>query len=523
MAIGNNSVLKPALANPFAPADQDLIHIDRAAERSAPAMGSTLQFLREHWLRIAAVSALVLLPCFWHAEIEADDLGSHLYNAWLVQLIHRGQAPGLWVTHPWTNVLFDDMLSGFGAMFGLHAGEKISVALAVLIFFWGTFAMVAAATRRAPWLLAPCIALVAYGWTFEMGFFNYYLSLGLAFFGLAIFWRGSGWKRLAAFLAVPLALLANPLGPIWLIGACAFIWMEQKAARRYQILWFAIAAAGLFAIPKILGAFFRLDPPTRPFYFFNGADQLVLYGPRYQIVEYGLIALAVLAIALDWFGRQKESGVWEQYALPAQFYALALLSVWVLPGGVQVTSQSTAASLLTERFTTISAALACCVLGAMRPKRWHLAATGAIAFVFFAFLYQDTARVNGLERQIVQLVSKLPPNQRVMGTILPQDPSRVLIQHILDRACIGRCFSYGNYEPSSEDFRVRARQGNPYVLTDFRLAASTESGDYKVQPRDLPAYQVYDCDVDGDKLCIAALHAGEDNNAPAHQSSAASN
>jgi len=465
----------------------------------------------------------VLIPCFWHAEIEADDLGSHLYNAWLVQLIHAGQAPGLWIAHIWTNVLFDYMLSGFGAIFGLHAEEKISVALAVLVFFWGVFAMVAAATRRVPWLIAPCIALVAYGWTLEMGFFNYYLSLGLSFFGLAIFWRGRGWERLTPLLIAPIALLGNPLGPIWLAGACAYVWIAEKTPRHYQVLWFAIAAAGLAAIPKILGAFFTLDPPTPPFYFFNGADQLVLYGPRYAIAEYGLIAFAVVAIALDWIMRRKESEVWEQYALPAQFYALALLSVWILPGGVQVTSHSTAASLLTERFTTISAALALCALGAMRPERWHLAATGAIAVVFFTFLYQDTGRVNRLERQVVELVSKLPPHQRVVGTILPPEHSRVLIQHILDRACIGRCFSYGNYEPSSNDFRVRARPGNPDVLTDFHRAVSTESGDYKVQPQDIPVYQVYDCGDDGDKLCITALHAGEENNAPAHQSAAASN
>jgi len=515
MSSGKNTAVKNTITNEFAATGEISISIGGPAENNALAIGEALRFLRQHWLRVTAISALALLPCFWHAEIEADDLGSHLYNAWLVQLIHQGRTPGLWIAHVWTNVLFDYTLSGFGAIFGLHAGEKIAVALAVLVFFWGIFAMVAASTRRAPWLVAPCIALAAYGWTFEMGFFNYYLSLGLSFFGLAIFWHGRGWERLAALLIVPAALLANPLGPIWLAGACVYLWAARKAPRRFQIVWFAIAAAGLFAIPNILGAFFNLDPATRPFYFFNGADQLVLYGPRYQIAEYGLLAFAVLAIALDLFLRRKESGVWEQYAIPAQFYALALLSVWILPGGVQVTAESTAASLLTERFTTISVALACCVLGAMHPKRWHVVATGAIAALFFTFLYQDTGRVNRLEQQVVELVSKLPPNQRVMGTILPPDDSRVLIQHILDRACIGRCFSYGNYEPSSEDFRVRAAEGNPYVLTDFDLAASTESGDYEVQPQDLPAYQVYDCNDDGDKLCIAALHAGEKNDAPA--------
>jgi hypothetical protein len=496
---------------------------DIAQSRVAPAgaLAIARDFAREHWLRIAAISAALLVPCFWHHEIEADDLGSHLYNAWLVQLIHRGEAPGLSIAHPWTNVLFDYMLSGFGAVFGLHAGEKIAVALAVLVFFWGAFATVAAATRRAPWLVAPCIALAAYGWTFEMGFFNYYLALGLAFFGVAIFWRGRGRDHLALFAIVPLALLANPLGVIWLAAACAYVWIAEGTEPWLHALWFGLAAAGLWVVPRILSAVcYEVDPATKPLYFFSGADQVVLFGHRYRIVECALIAFVLIAIAVDlllrWFDRgARIQDAWAEYALPAQFYALAILSVWLLPGAVQVRPDAASASLLTERFTTISAVLACCLLGSMRPRKWHLAATGAIAVLFFAFLWQDTLRINRMEAQIVQLVSKLPPGQRVLGSIFAQEPTRVLIQHILDRACIGRCFSYGNYEPGSLDFRVRAVPGNPYVLADYDEATSTEGGDYVVQPRDLPVYQVYECGDDGQDLCIAALHAGEKNGAAA--------
>src|SRR3974377_1881924 len=91
-------------------------------EKSQSLMLAFAQFLREPWLRISGVSALILLPCFWHYEIVSSDLGSHLYNAWLVQLIRRGEAPGLWIAPLHTNVLFDLLLSGRGALFGLHAG-----------------------------------------------------------------------------------------------------------------------------------------------------------------------------------------------------------------------------------------------------------------------------------------------------------------------------------------------------------------------------------------------------------------
>ena len=61
------------------------------------------------------------------------------YNAWLAQLIQRGQAPGLWLSGQHTNVLFDFLLSGLGSLFGLHARGTDAVSLSILIFFWGAF------------------------------------------------------------------------------------------------------------------------------------------------------------------------------------------------------------------------------------------------------------------------------------------------------------------------------------------------------------------------------------------------
>ena len=98
------------------------------------------RFTRRSAMRFTAVSAALLIPVFWHRRIEAGDLGSHVYNAWLAQLIRQGQAPGLWIARQWNNVLFDWLLSGLGAVFGLRAAERIAVSLAVLIFFWGAFA-----------------------------------------------------------------------------------------------------------------------------------------------------------------------------------------------------------------------------------------------------------------------------------------------------------------------------------------------------------------------------------------------
>lgn len=479
---------------------------------------AAFRFAIKHWPALSVISILILAPCFWHREIVASDLGSHLYNAWLVRLIHRGQAPGLWIAPQHTNILFDILLSNLGSIFGLHAAEKLAVSLAVLIFFWGTFALISAAVRRPPWSLLPWIALVTYGWTFHLGFFNYYLSLGLSFFALALWWRGKSSERLGLLLIAPLVFIAHPLGLMWLLGAAAYIGIAEMLLRRaYQWLFCIAVAASLFAVHIYISHHYIADQGARPFYSFNGADQLVLFGERYRVLARALLAFALVSIAVDLIQRRRESGFLKYYDIPIQLYVLAMFSVLVLPDAIHFPPPTATIALLTERFTSITAVIGCCVLGAMQPRKWHCAAAAAIAAVFFASLYRDTAIANRMEAQVVELVSKLPSNQRVLATIEPFPGSRILNQHIIDRACIGRCFSYGNYEPGSSVFRVRAVPGNPYVLDSYELATETEKGDYLVQPGDLPVYEVYQCTENGTEICIRALKAGHYNGEPSDQ------
>ncbi len=494
------------------PTSDEQIELRRDFRNETGSLRQSVRYVREYWLKFLATSALVLVPCFWHREIVSSDFGSHLYNAWLAQLIRHGQAPGLWLSRQHTNVLFDFLLSGFGSIFGLRVGGKIAVSIAVIVFFWGLFALVAAATRRAPWFLVPCIALFAYGWTFHLGFFNYYLSLGLAFFSLAIFWRGRRREWLVAAAIAAVALVAHPLGFAWLVAVAAYILFAELAPRpRFQALLFVAGVALLLAFHHYLWGHYNVYRGTGPWYVFNGADQLDLFGLRYRIPEVALVVFALIALSVDIIRRRHEPNIWKFYAVPLQLYVLVELSVQVLPGGIHFPPPTATLALLTERLTSVSAALICCLLGAMQPRKWHLAGSAAIAAVFFSFLYQDTAKVNWMEQEVVKLVSTLPPNQRVMATILPPPGSRVLIQHIVDRACIGRCFSYGNYEPGTGLFRVRALPGNPYVLSDYELAVDMENGEYTVQPGDLPLYQIYQCSLDGTQLCLRSLQAGEDN------------
>ena len=98
----------------------------------------------------------------------------------------------------------------------------------MLTFFWGAFVFISASTRRAPWYLSPALAAIGYGWTFNRGFFNYYLSLGVAFFAHSRFFLPAQRleKRLLVLAFVPL-ILANPLGVAWLVAACVYIALAE--------------------------------------------------------------------------------------------------------------------------------------------------------------------------------------------------------------------------------------------------------------------------------------------------------
>ena len=363
--------------------NQDRANIN--APKDASVLARSSQFTRAHTRRILAISALLLVPCCWHRRIEASDLGSHVYNAWLAQLIRHGQAPGLWIAHQWTNVLFDFLLSFFGSVFGLggrfHLAEKFAVSLCVLIFFWGAFAFVAAATRRAPWLLTPVIALVAYGYTFRMGFFNYYLAIGLSFFALAIFWRGRGWERLLSLVIAPLVLLAHAIGFIWLIGAAIYIWLAEMMPGRKQFLLLVPSVGALLALHYYFWRHFVVEAAPHSSLWYSGADQLLLYGDRYWICAGALIAFVVIALAI-YMVRRREPSVARDFSIPLQLYIVAALAVPLLPRGVHL-PHTVPIALLTDRLTSVSAVLICCLLGAMRPSRWHLAASAAIALDLF--------------------------------------------------------------------------------------------------------------------------------------------
>jgi len=477
------------------------------------ASAASFQFVRNHAARVLIISALLLLPCFWHKRIEAGDLASHTYNAWLAQLIERGQAPGLYVVRQWNNVLVDLALAKLGNLVGLAAAEKIVVSACVLIFFWGSFAFITAATGLAPWTLDPAIAMVAYGWTFHMGFLNFYLSLGLAFVAIALFWRGSRADWILGAVLAALTFLAHPLGLVWLVAGTVYVKLADVFRGWQRWTLFGLALLPLIALHYYVLRFRTEYWDTPFFYLLNGANQLALFSNRYSILAGAVFVLGSFCFVYGTIREWRATASRWKFRTALELWAVLVLSAALIPEVVWLPQYAAPVGMIVVRFTTVTAVLGLCVLGCVQPRLWHLVGFGICALFFFAWIYQDTGVLNKMEQQAEDMTRTLPYGRRVLETIWAPPQSNIyFINHIVDRACIGRCFTVANYEPSSGQFRIRVRPGSPVATDDADTSEQMESGEYVVQPADLPVTEIYQCDdKDLTRLCMRDLQASELN------------
>jgi hypothetical protein len=460
------------------------------------------------------ISIAVLIPCYWHRYIQAGDLGSHVYNAWLTQLVEQGKAPGVYVVWQWQNVLFDLMLFYFAKFVGLAAGEKLAVSVCVLVFFWGVFAFLTAVTQRKPWYLTPVIAMLAYGYVFHMGFMNYYLSIGLACIGLTLIWPRKRKEIVIAVVLAPFILLAHPLGFLWFVGAAVYRALWLKLQGWWKLLpWVAAISCVVVAHFVVLkNTNWDNDWPDPPKIQWNGVDQLFVFDDRYFYLSLAALAFGVaIAIAAAWRAGCRAE-YWKERRIIPELYAVCLAASLLLPENLRTDPNGGWIGALVTRLTLISAIVGLGWLAWQPQKKWHLLGFAACSAAFFSLLFQDSAFLNRMEENARQITWQLPPGTRVLATIFAPDEYRAQFLHIVDRACIGRCFLYSDYEPPTKQFRLRVREGSPIVNSVVDENSDMEAGVYEVREKDLPLKEIYQCDEDDlTKLCIRDLQAGEKN------------
>lgn len=459
------------------------------------------------------VTALLLVPCFWHRHIEAGDLGSHVYNAWLAELIEQGKAPGLYTVPQWNNVLFDILLLNFAKAFGFLIAEKLATSLVVLVFFWGVFLLMKAVSGHPPWFLTPLIAMLAYGHLFHNGFLNYYCSVGLACIGLSLLWSATRNGLIAAAILAPVMLLAHPLGlALFLaVGAYRLLWrFLPRWNWLLPILSVAACAAGCWYLSHRTS--FEVEWREAPLWDMTGAEQFHVFGTRYVFCTRGVLLMALLGTIVAMFQSGRVSRFWKEHRLALELYLVSFCVVAMLPENIHTDPTAGWVGELATRLTLVVAVFGLCWVGSLPPRRWHLAGYSVVALVFFYFVYGDTAFLNRMEASAEQVTRQLPFGTRTVTTIHLPGNYRAHFVHVVDRACIGHCFLVSNYEPSTKQFRIRVREDSPVAATTVDDSEDMQAGNYVVQTEDLPLRQIYQCDAhDLTRICIHDLAVNEKN------------
>ena len=457
---------------------------------------------RSRWLYVLA-SVVLLAPCYWQPRVQAGDLSSHIYNAWLAQLIESGRIQGLQIVGQTTNILFDLMLGGLFKVLGPEAAQRICVSLSVLIFIWGAFVFAQAASGRKPWQILPCIAMLAYGWVFHMGFFNFYLSLGLCFWALALLWQPSARRIGVAAPILVLAYVAHALPVVWVLGLVAYMMVAGRLSAKSRAYLTAGSMLAMVILHAVIVGKMVSRWSANQITLTTGLDQTWVFDAKYYVVLIALLfvwAVLFLNLIHGSGARQVVS------TMPFQLCVLSAAAVFILPTSILFPGFHHALVYIAERMSLGVGICFCALLSCARPGRFARGAMVAIAVLFFAFLFHDERALNSFEDRMQDTVASLPPGQRVISAIDAPNLRVNALAHMIDRACVGRCYSYANYEPSTAQFRVRAEAPNAYVASSYEDSWLMQVGMYVVKDRDLPLYQV-DLDAEG-RMVVKSLPAG---------------
>jgi hypothetical protein len=462
------------------------------------------------YILMAGLAVALLIPCFWQPHIQAGDLASHLYNAWLAGQVQQGALPGLTLAHPVTNVLADWGLQALSDAFDPNWAARVVSALAVQIFFWGVFSWITVLHRRYPWIVVPFVAMLAYGMIFHFGFLNFYLSTGLTLCLMALLWRPS-WRHFLIALPVGvLALTAHPLPLLWGLLALAYVAIAKRLSGKMRVLLLPTAFALLILIQTGLTALF----PNRwslaqvvdldGILGMTGAEQFWLYGNKYLV-----IAAAVLVIWSLFFLERLDQG--DMLPDPiVHLWGLSVAGFVLLPSGIQFPGYHFGLLYISQRISLFVAILFCAVIGGCRYGRGLTRLSTLVAAVFFTLVYFDEKGMNLVQAQVAALLADLPPGQRVVVALRDSGTDHLNgLVHIGSGACLGHCFDYANYEAATGQFRIRVAGPNSFVASTMKLVGELELGEHIVTPAEAPLYTICPSTNPAQQLVLRKLNAGD--------------
>jgi hypothetical protein len=262
---------------------------------------------------------------------------------------------------------------------------------AVLVFFWGLFYLARVITGRLPWLLTPCFAMLSYGLVFQFGFLNYFTSVGLSLWVLALLWSPTRGRACFALLVAILAVLAHPLPVVWMASVLVYRQLSLRIGEKWQLLLLPVGVACLWMIRAVLTSQFPYRWSSEQFTTLEGlagvtgVEQVWLFGPQYLIVVGGLLMFwsALFLSRLD------QGGVLRDPIF--QLWILHLAAVILLPSALQFPQHQHVLAYIPQRISLLSSVFLCLLIAGVALGRGMARFLGLVAAVFFTCLYLDGA------------------------------------------------------------------------------------------------------------------------------------
>jgi hypothetical protein len=483
-------------------------HRRGAAQPSPP----QVQTARKTGVRVVLpgilAGGLLLLPVFWVERVQTIDLASRSYNAWLAQLIRQGELPGLTLEPLLVNAVFEyafDLLLGW---LTFPMAERMSMGAMLLVFGVGAGLWLRQAAGRLRWELVPLLVVAAHGVVTQVGLLNFLLALGFGgAAGAALLappvarpspspppggWRGGyplqrpGKVRWLALPAILLSVAAHPAGAAMMGAPSLYLLATRNLSGARQVWLFGLAVAGLLGGTAILTmAFetFRIPLPLASV----GASTLVPYRPTYLLPAF----LYLMVVAWMLAAASRARGIRTTFTSPqAQITFLCALACLILPSGIRFPIYTAHLTYLDQRIALVVMLATLAWLGTLPWPRVPRLGSILVAVLYFGILAGDHRAFSRTDHMLREAVLEAPQGSRLVlphrahGYVL--DPLRTA----LDRACIGHCFSYLNYEPASGQFRIRAAPGNPFVVADGDRIGRFQNLELEIREGDLPLYLV---------------------------------
>jgi hypothetical protein len=296
--------------------------------------------------------------------------------------------------------------------------------------------------------------------------------------------------------------VAHLLPVFWAAGVIAYVWLASRlsARGRFVALGSAIAGLSMMALATRWAFLTRWDwtQAVRV----TGAEQAWTYDDKYMVITLGLLA----AWAHLFLGLARRCGA-DQVAASMPFHVCALSAAIVVVAPTAVQGETLFAVFIADRMSLPVAVCLVALLAQQQPRGPSRIMLPAVAAVFFLFSYVDERVLIRMEERIEKAVGRLPQGSRVISVISLGTVRIEPLRHVADRACLGRCYSYANYEPSTGEFRVRATGPNSIVTADYADSLLMQEGGYTVKRAEAPLFLV-DLD-DTNQVAVRQAQAGE--------------